>query len=47
MDVGLIKNYRKDKIASLRLTKKGEVYLQSSNIAGFGELGVGKSCNSI
>ena len=37
MDAGLIKRYRKDKITSLRLTKKGEVYLQSSNTERFGE----------
>lgn len=37
IDAGLIKKYRKDKIASLRLTKKGAVYLQSSNIERFGE----------
>jgi len=37
IDAGLIKKYRKDKIASLRLTKKGEVYLQSSNMERFGE----------
>ena len=37
IDAGLIKKYRKDKIASLRITKKGETYLQSSSTGRFGD----------